>query len=146
VNPRILKKLCKRAAPLLAVLGDRRDQFKVVEPGDVSWCFTGFDRRSYTRPRSLRAINPAVEGDWIVPKRGTIAVGGMSGYEEPEWDDEPAFFALVGLVYWETVGDPDSQDDVSRMRAAERGLGSPAGVFKLAAEMVSRGDEWPRMH
>ena len=140
-NLRILKKLSKRAAPLLPMLGDTRQQFPAVTDDnyvgvpisdrkcwDRSPCHRTYvgqdDDVIFTtrRGRSMVMRNP-----WH-PRKGTIMVGEMSGYYEPEWSEESAYEALLTLVTTDFT-------DFETMKAARR-LRTPADVFRGAAEMV----------
>lgn len=127
MNLRILKKLSKRAAPLLPLLGDDREQFR-AEAGDN---YTGliirarkhFERmrsphdHPSTREGSIKRPAHDGRGGYIVmwppnnPRKGTVMVGGMSGYYEPEWDEETAWEALQTWVAnfmtdWDEDGGP----------------------------------------
>lgn len=111
MNLRILKKLSKRAAPLLAALGDNRPQFPAV-PHDNYHGTAGFDRKHWDRTHchpSYQAHGSEIvyvtrSGRHMVmrepwhPRRGTIMVGAMSGYYEPEWDEETAWDSLRNFV------------------------------------------------
>lgn len=98
MNLRTLKKLSKRAAPLLPLLGDKRKQFR-AEKHDS---YTGRiirDRKHWMRGRSVHAgvtgsdmlKRPARDGKggWIYmtppshPRKGTLMVGATTGYYEP---------------------------------------------------------------
>ncbi|WP_186275820.1 hypothetical protein [Burkholderia gladioli] len=109
MNLRILKKLSKQAAPLLPLLGDRREQFP-AEKGDCYTSTTGHDRKHWERMRALYPFEgdikcrPAQGMHWIVmreprhPLKGTIMVGSMVGYYEREWCEETAWESLCCLV------------------------------------------------
>lgn len=112
MNLRTLKKLSKRAAPLLPLLGDNRKQF----PAERWENYTGLRigaRKHWERMRSVHG--DLTRGDdikvrakdgrgWIWmhppnhPRKGTIMVGEVSGYYEPEWDEETAYEALLKHV------------------------------------------------
>lgn len=121
MNLRTLKKLSKRAAPLLPLLGEYRQQFRAARYENYHHTFIG-DRKHWERSRchpSYEARNGWIgcgnRGAEIVyqtragrtvvirppthPRKGTIMVGGMSGYYEPEWDEEDAWSALECIVF-----------------------------------------------
>lgn len=126
MNRRILKKLCARAAPLLPQLGDKREQFK-VEAGDApSWTCTRMDRKDLERWPLMRAAG------YFDALPGTIGVGAITGYYDPEWSDEPAYDALAELVWWHFVGlGPDLE------LLNERRLPNPRAVFQHASLMLA---------
>lgn len=113
MNLRILKKLSKRAAPLLPLLGDAREQFRAEREDS----YTGLlirERKHFERGRSRDAAAfregevryLAKDGNGFVciyppshPREGTIMVGATSGYYEPEWVEETAWEALSSLVH-----------------------------------------------
>lgn len=120
MNLRILKKLSKRAAPYLPLLGDNRQQFP-AEKGEnyhglivrdwnrverVSSCHpeSDFDERTAAviAPRGRAgSTHPYVHLWWPYhPLKGTVMVGEMSGYETPEWSEETAWGALTEIVFW----------------------------------------------
>lgn len=76
MTPKSLKRLSKRAAPLLAPLGDHRQQF-----------------------RAEKLDNYCSRSDIEYPLKGTIMVGDMVGYYEPEWEEDAAWGALCFLVH-----------------------------------------------
>lgn len=153
MNPRILKKLSARAAPLLPLLGDRREQFRAERDGNYHSVFMPerdhwkrspchpscepWKRWSTPRGMSIRVVTKAgrhlIVSPPHTPLRGTIMVGGMSGYYQPEWDEETAYEALTNLLIWHFAEfDPEIED----MRFT-RSLGSPREVFAAAAEALA---------
>lgn len=150
MNLRTLKKLSKRAAPYLALLGDQRKQFLARKDEN----YTGrviMERKHWERGRSVhdetiwdREIKtPARDGNgWVYqhppchPRKGTIMVGETSGYYEPEWSEETAYEALVGLVDVETIeivfddeGEPDFASPLVDF--------TPSNVFRMADRLVA---------
>lgn len=145
MNLRILKKLSKRAAPLLPLLGDVREQFRA----DDDCGYVGLqlmDRTCWERGRSVhnRTIReheikkPAADGNgWIrmappdMAARGTLMVGSTCGYYEPEWYEESAWEALQNIVRaeftnWECADGP----------ILTRRLRTPSDVLKAAADLI----------
>ncbi|WP_250501940.1 hypothetical protein [Caballeronia sp. AZ7_KS35] len=111
MNLRILKKLSKRAAPLLPILGDCRDQFP-AEKHENYTSVGGHDWKHWERTRSVHdkpfpgtiKYRPKHGKAWVAmrepvhPLKGTPMVGEMSGYYEPEWDEQTAWEALERIV------------------------------------------------
>jgi hypothetical protein len=144
MNLRILKKLSKRAAPYLDLLGDRREQFRASHHRDGE-NYTGLlirARKHFERMRSPHAQliregemrAPARDGrGYIVlwppdhPRKGTV----MVGYYEPEWSEQTAWEALVELVRWHFT---DCSDEELR---PTRALKKPAAIFCAADEMLA---------
>lgn len=147
MNLRILKKLSKRAAPLLALLDDRREQFR-AEPHDNYTSTGGHDRKHWERGRSVHGdkfrerdikYRPRRGDGWIRlsepchPLAGTVMVGAMSVGEEPEWSEETAWDSLRDIVYWGFAA-PNAEGD---WRCTRR-RGNPSRVFALAGELVDQ--------
>jgi hypothetical protein len=147
MNLRTLKKLSKRATPILPLLGDTREQFsakryenytatlirarKHWERGATVWKDIpepSCDRICY-RARSGRVISMRPPSH---PLKGTPMVGGMSGYYEPEWDEETAWDSLSRMVHEHFMH--YSRDGVPR---PTRRLRTPSDVFNAAADMVA---------
>lgn len=149
MNLRILKKLSKRAAPYLVLLGDTREQFR-SERGDnyhgfiirarkhadrVASCHTDMVRegmiltepkcRASTRHPFIKLYPPSH------PRKGTMMVGGMSGYYEREWDEECAYGALWS---WVSAHFTD-WSDFENLRPT-RDLSSVSKLFAAADDMV----------
>ncbi len=151
MNLRMLKKLSARAAPLLPLLGDARQQFPATEGdnyhGAVIRDRTCWDRSSchpnytgigddivYTTRAGRRMV---MRPPWH-PLVGTIMVGSMTGYYEPEWVEECAWIALADLVYWSSVdwsGEPDEDGIPGLVRT--RRLRTPSDIFRGAADMLA---------
>lgn len=94
MNPRILKKLTKKAEPIIVALGLTRGLTRVVSDanGDVETCCK-VDRKHRMRYPSGRI------SDYFDMLPGTIGYGGMSGYYEPEWDDKCCWSILKDHVF-----------------------------------------------
>lgn len=151
MNLRILKKLSKRAAPLLAQLGDRREQFAARKDenyhGILILARKHWERGRSVHPdvgRDLEIKTPAADGKgWVYlhppyhPRKGTIMVGAVSGYYEPEWDEECAWTALENIVYWHfTDYDPETEDLVPT-----RFFRTPRDLLAAAREIIAEGDK-----
>lgn len=112
MNLRILKKLSKRAAPLLSRLGDTRQQFP-AEKEESFQHLGGHDRKHWDRARAKYPMGcrgeikyrPRDGRDWIVmrepyhPLKGTPMIGSMVGYYEREWEEQTAWEALRHIVF-----------------------------------------------
>lgn len=101
MNPRILKKLCKRAAPFLPLLSETGEHFKVgsLEGYMPAWRYPvwgpviqkAFSEMSHpTRCRRLKT--------WITPLKGTIGIGWRSGEDGSDWADKSAYEALSEAI------------------------------------------------
>ena len=150
MNLRILKKLSKRAAQLLPLLGDNRKQFR-AEKADS---YTGLlirDRACWERGRSvhgdtirqLERKKPAADGSgwvWMAPPchplKGTVMVGAVSGYYEPEWDEQTAWEALQQIVYDRFTDYRCDAGDDDVIAILTRRLDSPSDIFRAARDLV----------
>ncbi len=156
MNLRILKKLSKRAAPLLPLLGDYRQQFLAGKWDSYTGHMIG-DRACWDRSRCHPShTSESLGGNCILfrtrqghavamrppchPLKGTIMVGSMEGYEEPEWSEEDAWTALCDLVFvhftdWEI--ERENWDAVSTASSLTRDLSAPSLILAAAADMVA---------
>lgn len=150
MNLRTLKKLCKRAAPLLPLLGDDREQFPAEPWRNYHHAFVG-DRKHWDRS-SVRAdfkphsrwsgragrsiVHVTREGRTVLieppthPRKGTIMVGCVSGYYEPEWDEQCAWSALEDQVrtYFTDWNEEDPRPT--------RHFAGPGDILRAAHEMI----------
>ncbi len=143
MNLRVLKKLSKRAAPLLPLLGETREQFR-AERGECYHGLTGFPLKDWDRSRchptfegigddvvyTTRAGHKVVMREPYHPLKGTVMVGAMSGGEEPEWSEETTYGALREIVYWHFV-EIDGEDVT-----LTRSLRTPREVFEAAQDII----------
>ncbi|WP_434619255.1 hypothetical protein [Azospirillum sp. B2RO_4] len=152
MNLRILKKLSKKAAPLLAHFGVGPDEMFLATKGEN---YIGgtliMDRSCWERGRSVHARcigqhqhkKPAADGrGWVYmnppshPLKGTPMVGRMSGGEEPEWDECTALDELRWCVRWS--GKPRTMTD-AEWALAKRITGArpitPAEIDEMMADM-----------
>ncbi|MBP2302543.1 hypothetical protein [Azospirillum picis] len=115
MNLRILKKLSKRAAPLLAHFDIGPDDLFLAEKSESYTGLLILDRTCWDRGRSVHddcirqceRKKPAADGNgWVYmtppshPLKGTPMVGRMSGYEEPEWEERTALEELAECIRW----------------------------------------------
>lgn len=153
MNPRILKKLSARAAPLLPILGDHREQFRaekdanfhgVLMPGRQHWrrsrCHASYiptnhwgTPRGMPRRYETRAGRPMVMRPPSHPLRGTVMVGATSGGEQPEWDEETAYESLLGMVWGFFLEWSDADETFYCTRC----LRTPREVFAAAREVIA---------
>jgi hypothetical protein len=130
VNLRILKKLSKRASPLVAdMCCDHRLTHFVVEGRDGDTSVIGHDRKHWNRHRAAYS-EPWGRSEVFVlartagahpficlcepstPWDGTPSVGWTSGYYEREWEERTAWEYLLEQVEnhtidWLQVGEDD---------------------------------------
>lgn len=153
-NLRILKKLCKRAVPLLPALGYRCKPFPAVK-GDNYHGMLIPDQRDCERwpsvhgdligERAAGRIEPRCRrgtGRPFVmlmrpyhPKPGTPMVGSMSGGYEPEWDESCTWLVLHEIVRWH-YAEFDRNGDVTFTRQFHPAR--PGAIFKAAAEIAAQ--------
>jgi hypothetical protein len=150
MNFRILKKLSKRAVPYLEQMNYE------VFLAEAGMNHTDMVVRDMTR----LCRSPAVHGDVInkcrhvkietpkcregtrtpflhlrfsnTPLKGTPMVGGMYGYEQPEWEESTAYEELVKIVH----GHFFEYDAKSGATWTSRPLRTPAQVFSAADDML----------
>lgn len=152
MNLRTLKKLSKRAAALLPLLGQDLKQFAAAPAESYHGEFIG-ERKHWDRHTIKADYSPFVTwnnrlGKSIVftsraghrvlmrppahPRKGTIMVGYVNGGMEPEWVEECAWSALVQTVLdahtdW---SDPDSPTILRVLR-------KPSHILRAAEEMAA---------
>lgn len=149
MNLRIHKKLSKRAAPLLAALGDSRDQFPAQKwecyacTGRCDWKHWERSRARYPLDRrGERKWRPKDGKNWIVmccpdhPWKGTIMVGSMEGYYEREWEEESAWQSLCNRIF-------DHFTDWGEDGAIYTGpvLRNPTQIFAAAHDIIKKGSK-----
>ena len=154
MNLRIHKKLSKRAAQLIPLLGDKRKQYKADKggcyfgSGRLQPCdFKHWDRCRVRFPLETSVkVKPKDGKGWIVihrpdnPLKGTVMVGNMSGGYEPEWFEETAWEALCLLVeYHFTEWDDVIFDEKTGNPgfAITRDLSNVSKILQAADEIVA---------
>jgi len=115
MNLRILKKLSKKAVPLLAHFDIEPHRQFLAEKGDSYTGLLIMDRSCWDRGRSVHdecawegmRKKPAADGNgwvWMRPPhnvlKGTPMVGRIVGHEEPEWDERTALEELMECIRW----------------------------------------------
>lgn len=150
MNLRILKKLSKRAAPLLPLLQDYREQFKAEKQENYTdavikarkhWdrmrtVWTDIpaekDGRRYFRTRRDGAI-VCMSNDYIHPRKGTVMVGSMDRTDSPEWSEQTAWDSLYEIVTWSFMA---WNVDGSGTCWPKRDLRTPSDIFKAADDLI----------
>jgi hypothetical protein len=99
-----------------------------------------FDSRNdWTTPRGRSIVYVTRKGRTVLieppshPRKGTIMVGCVSGYYEPEWDEQCAWSALEDIVR------AHSQDWHDEELVPTRTFANPAEVLSAAREMIAGG-------
>lgn len=131
MNPRILKKLSKRADPFVAKLAKGLTRFETggeVESIDSS-------QKIAIKYRDHWAGKPNEYG-YFTPKKRTVGYGHMAGYYEREWEEDDAFSILQRMVAdhftdWRSF-DFDSGD----YPKPSINVNHPSVVFKHAPELL----------
>lgn len=151
MNLRILKKLSARAAPLLPLLGDEREQFRAeplhnygmpLIPDRKHWerssCHETYEgRNDWSAPRGAQIVFTTRSGRRMVmsppshPRAGTMMVGATTGYYEPEWDEQTAWCALEDNVRAHFT---DWNEDGPTPLRFFRG---PGDIFRAAHEIIA---------
>lgn len=155
MNLRILKKLSKRAATYLPLLGDHRQQFRSEKDDNYHGLIINA-RKHWERTPSVHTdimhegglvLTPRSRADHkhpfikiypgYHPRKGTIMVGAMQGYYEPEWEEETAWGALREIVAGEfTDWSAVARDDYA-VPWLTRSLRTPSDVFAAADDLVA---------
>ena len=157
MNLRVLKKLSKRAAELLPLLGEKIATFPAERGDNYHGTFIS-DRKHWARRRCHASYQPRNEyrtrraaeivyttraGRRIVicppmhPLKGTRMIGGMSGGEQPEWSETDAWSHLDALVRSSfTNWDRIMEDDCPPGGALTRDLSSARLVLAAAMDMI----------
>lgn len=156
MNLRTLKKLSKRAAPLLDQLGINLEKFPAERDDSYHGAFIS-DRKHWERypchatykgrndwsfKRGAEIVFTTRSGRRVVmsppshARKGTIMVGGMSGYYEPEWSEESAWAALAQHVT-EHFTDWCPNDDEEASPIVTRRLNTPSEILRAAREIVA---------
>lgn len=166
MNLRILKKLSKRAAPLLVALGDRREQF----PND-RWeghtSSTGHERKHWERRRARYPmerrgdihVKPrngegmiVLSQEYMHPWKGTIMLGWTFGHETPEWEEDDAWTLLAREVrsHWEEFREiPGTEDEMGCPEhewVIHRRFRNPSAILRAVPELIEvrrkEQEEW----
>lgn len=156
MNLRILKKLSKRAAPLLAALGGGREQFPAERWEDYT-SSVGHDRKHWEQRRVRCPIDwhgdiyvKPRSGDGMIqlsqrhlhPWPGTVMLGWNVGYETPEWEEDDAWSLLVRDVrdHWEELREiPGTEDEMGCPEhewVIHRRFRNPSAILRAVPELI----------
>lgn len=146
MNLRILKKLSKRAAPLLLELGFKeRELFAAARMENYTSC-SGHERKHWERGNarypcnfshyhyfdSRRGLGNPYMHQPDHPLKGTMMLGWTSGYEEPEWEEDDAWTILRNNVR----GHFSDWSDFERGPVPKRQLNNPSAILNAALEVI----------
>ena len=130
MNPRILKKLSKRADPIVAQI-TQLERF-VTRPGDDIDSSQRVERKYVDRWFG----KPNKHG-YFLPLKGTVGYGQTTGYYEEEWEEDDAYSVLKRIVEsyftdWSSF-DFDS-GDYPQLTVR---LKWPSDIFKHATDLLT---------
>lgn len=141
MNPRILKKLTKKADVLIQAIGIQDYGKRYVLDRRESESFetnVKVERKHLDRWGG----NPNKYG-YFNQLNGTVGYGGMVGYYEPEWSDLDAWSILKSYV----ISEFDDWENVTHDRGwpintcPRRVKANPAGILRYARGMTKKGGE-----
>jgi hypothetical protein len=75
----------------------------------------------------------ALKKEYAHPLKGTVMTGGMSGYYQPEWDEETAWETLQDIVITEFT---DWRDPAKGAPILLRKLDTPREIFQAADDLI----------
>jgi len=125
MNPRILKKLCKRVDKSVGILHPYLERIDYND-GDIP--VIKVDRKHLERWGG----KPNTHG-YFAPKKNTIGYGAMTGYYEREWEDENAWSLFKSYVKSELT-DWENWDEETHPQCSVA-MNNPSDVFKYAARI-----------
>lgn len=164
MNLRILKKLSKRAAPIVAELvkNQHYDLFKAVCGENFTNTYR-HDRkhweRSYSRhgescfQRDIKLKPRNGEGyillsqQYLHPWANTEMIGWTYGYETPEWEEETTWDSFTTYVFngvgrYEPIPNTENEEGFSDHRwVLKRKLKNPSDYFKAFSELKAQEDQ-----
>lgn len=135
MNLRILKKLSKRAVPLLQAWDNTGLwEHYLSERGDGNCDVSKVDRKHWSRIG--RSVLPSLK-----LMEGTPVVGWTGGYETPEWEERTAWGLLMDQVdneniSWVKVGETEFGDDLRPVKI--RRLRNPAQILHFARGLTQK--------
>lgn len=153
MNRRIMKKLSKRAVPVLRKLGDTRDVIERSMPDD-GYIEQLIERKHWERMTVQHDHPPACANDiktptkkngrWVILSQSYVGVlpctplmSWMSGYEEPEWETSTAYDALCDYVHFHLMDYSQVDDDGVPIMIQRHDLSTPRKVFNAAEKLVA---------
>ena len=163
MNLRILKKLSKRVAPVVAAIVKDQDAFFKADAGD-NFTNTGrHDRKHWERTRSVHddlffkqdIKTKAFDGNgyiclsrqFIHPWKNTDMIGWMVGYYEPEWEEETVWDYFKGYVFQSFTSYkeiPDTRDEFGTPDielVLERKLSNPSSYLNAFLELQMKKEQ-----
>ncbi|MGI3042323.1 hypothetical protein ACRTDM_11300 [Shewanella algae] len=139
MNPRILKKLTKKADLIIQAIGIQYYGKRCVLTLDDQ----GFETNVKVERKHLErwGRKPNRYG-YFVQLTGTVGYGGMVGYYEPEWSDLDAWSIIKSYVVdsfddWKSA--PDGEWPINT--CPRRVMANPAGILRYARGMTKKGGE-----
>lgn len=149
MNLRILKKLSKRVKPLIYGKSSGLEFF-LADSHDNYTNTHGHDRKHWERMQSgnsecffkkdikIKTKNGFIlmSEQYIHPWKNTEMVGWMSGYEEPEWEEETAWDRFCSNIWYKfndyvEVDGCNDQDGYPKFEwKSKRKLNNPSDYFK----------------
>ena len=141
MNPRILKKLTRKAEPIIVALGLTQHLDRVVSghDGDIE-THCRVDRKHRWR------CHDGSFSRYFDQLPGTVGYGAMSGYYEPEWDDNCCWSMLKDHVFecftdWGSCTETSGWPDNHCPRKLKR---NPAEILKYARTLAESKHEHTR--
>lgn len=157
MNPRILKKLSKRIAPILPSIGVDTEQFPAVRWDNYHGFYGAWERKALLRRSAIypfekdRKYMPRHGKRWVVleyprhPLKGTPMVGSMHGYYEPEWEEECTWASFTSMV-WSTFtdwdGGPRDEHGIPDPVPPRKRFRTTRDYLAAVPEMIARHREW----
>lgn len=135
MNPRILKKLTRKAEPIIVALGLTQHLERCVSGpyGDIETCCK-VDRKHRWRSRN------GTFSHYFDQLHGTVGYGCVSGYYEPEWDDNCCWSMLKDYVFesftdWGSCTESTGWPDDNCPRKLKR---NTAAILKYARQLAKQ--------
>lgn len=156
MNLRILKKLSKRAAPLLKAMGDDREQF-AAERWENYTSSSGHERKHWERGNAKYPIYFSHYRYWQArkglgnpymhqpdhPLKGTVMLGWSTGYYEVEWEHDDAWTLLQQAVrehfeeYVEIDGSEDESGCPEMTWVCHRRFSNPSQILRAVPDVMA---------
>lgn len=130
MNPRILKKLTRRADPIVRKL---TKQHRIVVGYDDCESVETYQR---VEEKYLDRWNgePNKYG-YFRQLKGTVGYGEMSGYYEPEWSDKDAYSWLSSYLLYRFTDWSKVDEDSGEYPMPDVDLSTPSAVFACAEKL-----------
>ena len=137
MNQRILKKLCKKAVPIIERLGINNGLEKVVVG---RYGLESLDTHATVGKKYIdRWFGVPNTYGYFTMLNGTVGYGAMSGYYEPEWWDLDAWSMLRSYVI-DSFSDGDNHEGGvhHNSRVPNKVYKLPSEVLKVAANLKGK--------